>query len=45
MEQLRGVGHAVGEYVGGGRGEIEEEMEDINEDDAVDEERCDLVAK
>ena len=43
MEQLRGVGHAVGEYVGGGRGDIEEEMEDINEDDAVDEERCDLV--
>ena len=27
MEQLRGLGHAVGEYVGGGRAEIEQEDE------------------
>lgn len=29
MEQLRGVGHAVGNYVGGGRAEIEEEDDGI----------------
>ena len=28
MEQLRGLGHAVGEYVGGGRAEIEQEEDD-----------------
>ena len=43
MEQLHGAGYAVGEYVGGGRGDIEEEMEGIDEEDAVHEERCNLV--
>ena len=38
MEQLRGASHAVGEYVGGGRGDIEEEMGGIDEEDAVHEE-------
>ena len=28
MEQLRGLGHAVGEYVGGERAEIEQEEDD-----------------
>ena len=40
MEQLRGAGHATGEYMGGGRGEDEREEPDDN-DKASDE--CDLV--
>ena len=37
MEQLRGAGHAVGEYVGGGRGEPEDE------DRGSDGEDCELI--
>lgn len=41
MEQLRGLGHAVGEYVGGGRAEIEQEDDDGPV--ASDERRTDMV--